>query len=278
MRALHRVREGIERADDVIAVEAEVKREVVPRSRRHHHVRDPVAAGNGGDQRLGAVTSRHADHIGAAGDRILGKLEHVIAGAKHHGLDAASRAFAGQIELHRLSATGLRVHQQHRMQRGRHRAARSGCGLKLIDAGVERRPGRSDRQHAERRRTERSPPHDIRDPDRRQQQGQPAGRDQEGDGAAGAPARHRRPAPANHNDGSQQCDHQSPAIVERRHDHHQHRRCRRKQRDGSHDPVASAGSGAQNGSGIHRNGRLGSAYPPGRCRGGSLTSLVVSGP
>ena len=28
-RALHRVREGIERADDVIAVEAEVKREVV---------------------------------------------------------------------------------------------------------------------------------------------------------------------------------------------------------------------------------------------------------
>ena len=51
-----------------------------------------VPARDRGDQRLGAVAAGHPDHVGAAGDRVLGELQQVVAGRQHHGLDArASR-------------------------------------------------------------------------------------------------------------------------------------------------------------------------------------------
>ena len=53
---------------------------------------DVVPARHVGDQRLRAVAAGHADHVGAARDRVLGERPQVVARAQHDRLDAARRA------------------------------------------------------------------------------------------------------------------------------------------------------------------------------------------
>ena len=57
--ALTAVDERVERADDVVAVDAEVEREVVARARRHTRIRQVELRGDRGDDRLRAIAARH---------------------------------------------------------------------------------------------------------------------------------------------------------------------------------------------------------------------------
>ena len=72
--ALDGVAEGVERADDVVAVEAEVEREVVAGAGRDADERHVGRHGDRRHQGLGAVAAGHADHVGAAVDGVLGQL------------------------------------------------------------------------------------------------------------------------------------------------------------------------------------------------------------
>ena len=61
--SFHPVGECVERADDVVAVEPEIEREVIARARRHAHVCHVVLHRNRRDQGLGAVPACHADDV-----------------------------------------------------------------------------------------------------------------------------------------------------------------------------------------------------------------------
>ena len=80
---------GVERTDDVVAVQPQVQREVVPGAGGDHDMRDVMLARDRGHQRLGAVAAGHADHVGAARDGVLGQREQVVARRQHDGLDPA---------------------------------------------------------------------------------------------------------------------------------------------------------------------------------------------
>ncbi len=86
---LDAVGERVQRAHDVVAVEAEVEREVVARPRGDADVGDVAPRGNRRHERLRAVASGHPDDLRAAGDGALGELEQVIAGLQDDRLDAS---------------------------------------------------------------------------------------------------------------------------------------------------------------------------------------------
>ncbi len=75
------VDEGVERADDVFAVDAEVEGEVVAGPGRDTGVRQIVLGGDRGDQRLGAVAAGHRQGVGAAADGLAHQLLEIVARA-----------------------------------------------------------------------------------------------------------------------------------------------------------------------------------------------------
>ena len=111
-------RNAVEGAGDILPVDAQVQREVVPGAGRDDHERDAVPAGDRGDQGLRTVPAGHADQVGSAGDGLLGQGEEIVAGQQHDRFDAQPEAAVGQTEPLGLAAAGLRVHQQHGMSRG----------------------------------------------------------------------------------------------------------------------------------------------------------------
>ena len=121
--ALAAVDERVERADDVVAVDAEVEREVVARARRDAGVGQVELGGDRGDDRLRAVAAGHRQPVGAAGDRVAHELLEVPRGAELDRLDPARAGLVGQREALGLAAAGLRVEEQHRPLRRRHAAA-----------------------------------------------------------------------------------------------------------------------------------------------------------
>ena len=95
-RAFHRHAERVERADHVVAVEAEVHRQVVPGACGHNHHRHAVPGGHARDQRLGAVAARHAEHVGPTSHGSLCQVDQVLPWAEDDRLDAAGPAFSQQ--------------------------------------------------------------------------------------------------------------------------------------------------------------------------------------
>ena len=88
-RPRNSLRVGVERARDVVSVEAEVEREVVPCACRNADVGKAVLHRDLGDDRLRAVTTGHPQDISAALDRIERELAEVETTVEKHRLDAA---------------------------------------------------------------------------------------------------------------------------------------------------------------------------------------------
>ena len=102
-----RVRVGIERSHHVGPVQSQIEGEVVAGAGRNAHV---VQAGPGrdrGDQRLRAIPARHAQHVRAAADRVLGEFPQVVAGFQEDRLDSPLPALDDQLEPLHLSPAGL---------------------------------------------------------------------------------------------------------------------------------------------------------------------------
>ena len=150
---LDAVGERVERAHDVVAVEAEVEREVVARSRRDADVGDVAPGGDRRHERLRAVAAGHPDDLRAARDRALGELEQVIAALQDDRLDAPLAGLGGEVEALGLAAAGLQVDDQHRRVRLRRRApaapaARRERRLPAAPERVARGAGRTPRAAA----------------------------------------------------------------------------------------------------------------------------------
>jgi hypothetical protein len=144
-RGLDPVGERLERAHHVIAVQAQVECEVIPGSGGHAHVRHAPAAGHGRHQRLRAVAPGHADHVGAARDRVVGQLEQVIPGLEHDRLDAPPLALLRQPVALGLAAPRLHVHDQHGVPRSSGVAQRAGPRAQLAPDLAQRVAGRRHR-------------------------------------------------------------------------------------------------------------------------------------
>ena len=87
--ALHAVGERVERAEDVAAVDADVKGEVVARSRRDADKRQVVSVRDGGDDRERSVSTRDAERIRAAGNLVRGERGEIVAWSEDAHGDAA---------------------------------------------------------------------------------------------------------------------------------------------------------------------------------------------
>ena len=109
---LDAVGECVERAHDVVAIEAQVKREVVSRARRDADVGHPAPRGDRRHERLRAVASRHPDHLRSACDCVFGQLQQIIPALQHDRLDASPPSLTGEVEALRLPAARPQVDDQ----------------------------------------------------------------------------------------------------------------------------------------------------------------------
>ena len=107
------VHERVERAHHVVAVDAQVQRQVVARAGRDARVGQPELGRPRGHDRLRAVPARHRQRVGAALHRRADQRVEVVVPVQHHGLDAAGPRLVVQREALGLAPAGLRVHQQH---------------------------------------------------------------------------------------------------------------------------------------------------------------------
>ena len=113
------VDECVERPDDVVAVDAEVEREVVASARRDARVRKASLGCDAGDDRLRPVAPGHRQRIGAVVQRAADELLEVGAGRQLDRLDAPRAGLVGHVEARDLPATGARVVEEHRVRRAR---------------------------------------------------------------------------------------------------------------------------------------------------------------
>ena len=113
--------ERVQRADDVVAVDAEVEREVVARAGRDAGERQVVLGGDRRDQGLGPVAARRRERVRAIGHRRADELLEVIARGELDGLDPPRARLGGEIGLERLPASGAGVPDHHRALRPRRR-------------------------------------------------------------------------------------------------------------------------------------------------------------
>ena len=142
--AFHGVAVGVQCAHHVVAVQPEIECEVVAGPGRDDHHRQPGLRRDRCDHRLRAVPARHAEHIDAARGRIADPLEPVLARLEDHRLDPAPAAFVHEVEVLRLAAARLQVHEQHAADRGAHRRAGYIGRLERARRGSERVLRQSD--------------------------------------------------------------------------------------------------------------------------------------
>ena len=110
---LHPRGERVQRTDRVVPVQAEVLGEVVAGAGRDADVRDAPGAGDRGHHRLRAVSSGHADHVGAVRDRLLHQLSQVSARFELDGVDAAAGRLRREADPTGLAVARARVDDQH---------------------------------------------------------------------------------------------------------------------------------------------------------------------
>ena len=96
--------EGVERADDIVAVDPEVEGEVVAGPGRNTGIGQAVLGGDHRDDGLRAVAAGHRQRVGSVGDRAAHELLEVGAECQLDRLDAASPRLVGQVELLGLAA------------------------------------------------------------------------------------------------------------------------------------------------------------------------------
>ena len=86
------VDERVERTDDVVAVDAEIEREVVARARRDAGVRQSELGGDGSHDRLRAVSPGHGQRVRTAFDGVADERLEVVAPLQLDRLDPPARA------------------------------------------------------------------------------------------------------------------------------------------------------------------------------------------
>ena len=135
---LQPVTERIEAEAGILAVDAEVEGEVVAGSGRDDDEGKVVLDRDRGDERLGAVAPRHAQAVGAPGDRVTGERLEVEAVVEHHHLDTHLLGEGNEAEPLDLASPGPRVADQDRVARpGDDRRPPT---VALVQVGHERSP------------------------------------------------------------------------------------------------------------------------------------------
>ena len=109
--------EGVEGADDVVAVDPQVEREVVAGACRDAREGQVVLGCDRGDERLGAVTACGREPVGAGCDRVPDELLEIVTRLQLDRLDPTRFGLVGQVVGERLPATGLRVPDDDRALR-----------------------------------------------------------------------------------------------------------------------------------------------------------------
>ena len=219
-RPLHGLAVGVERADDVVAVEAEVERQVVPGAGRHDHHRQPELGRHGRHHGLGAVAARHAEDVGAA----VGDVAREPGASRRR---AAGRRARCRAPLHSstrrkllgLPAAGLEVHDQHASGRGRHRRSRGPAALERADVEREGVPHEAEGQD-ERRDPDRQPARStalpqVAEDDEPHEGGQ---RDHRGERPAGSGPSEREPDREPREREERDLDEDQPRLVPHEHD------------------------------------------------------------
>ena len=115
--SLDRVAERVDAVARVIAVDAEVEREVVPRTGRDADERHAALDGDRRDEGLGAVATRHPEAVRAPRDGVAGELLEIESVIEHHRLDTELVGQRDQTELVDLPTTRPRIADQHRVRR-----------------------------------------------------------------------------------------------------------------------------------------------------------------
>ena len=142
--ALAPVDERVERADDVIAVYAEIQREVVAGPGWDTRVRKIELGRDRGNHRLRAVAACHRQPVGAAPHGVADELLEVGPPGQLDRFDPTRPRLVCELELLGLPSPGLRVEEERRVRR-RHRVGER-------DPGDEGGPGRGE--GTERRRAD----------------------------------------------------------------------------------------------------------------------------
>ncbi len=205
--SLAAVHERVEGADDVVAVDAEVEREVVARAGGHARVRQPALGRERRDDRLRAVAAGHRERVGAAIDGPANERLEVVAGLQLDRLDPARACLVGEREALRLPATRARVEEEHRVARRRRARQRH----VHADGGAPGRKSHQEPRHDQQLGEQRLP---------RDEQRHRTGQRQRGDGEP----RHARNPPPQHavpgrRAGDQHAGQQAQAARELAHRH-----------------------------------------------------------
>ena len=125
--ALDAVGEGVERADEIAAVDADVEREVVAGAGGNADERKVVRESGCGDDGERSVAAGGAERVRAAGDRVFDERCEVVVRAQDDHVDAELARPLGEAGARRLAAAGSRVQEEHgplRWIRGRRSARR----------------------------------------------------------------------------------------------------------------------------------------------------------
>ena len=111
--ALDAVGEGVERADQIAAVDAEVEREVVAGAGGNADERKVVRESGCGHDGERPVAAGDAERVRAARHRLVDERREVVVGAQDDHVDAALARPLGEAGARRLAATRPRVHEEH---------------------------------------------------------------------------------------------------------------------------------------------------------------------
>ena len=97
--------EGVECADDIVAVDTEVESKVVAGPGRNTGIGQTLLGGNHGNDGLGAVAAGHRQRVGSIGYRAAHELLEVGAELQLDRFDATGPRLLGEVELLSLSPT-----------------------------------------------------------------------------------------------------------------------------------------------------------------------------
>ena len=115
--ALTAINERVKRADDVVAVNAEIECEVIARTGGHARVWQPELGSDRGNDRLRTVPAGHRKAVRTALDRATYEHLKVVAGLQLDRLDATLSSLLGERKALRFPATGARIEEEHRLSR-----------------------------------------------------------------------------------------------------------------------------------------------------------------
>ena len=143
--ALDAVGERVERADEIVAIDAEVECEMVARAGGNADEGKPVRECGRRDDGQRSVAAGDAERVGAARDGVGDQRPEVVVRAQDDHVDAALARPLGEPGARGLAAARLRIDEEHG-RRGGSAARRSGCRSGGGKSRVSQRPGRSERR------------------------------------------------------------------------------------------------------------------------------------